>query len=128
MTSAQLDSFLHKFKNLWYAGFDARLAAGTHAGQAWVSIEVGLGHPQQVRNRNKNGPSRQRRRKRHEAARKEGKVELEGEQPIVVTEEVTANDVPVRETENVSENNLQNDGVENTPPPLHTLAIEPASA
>ena len=75
MSSSELDSFVLKFKSLWYAGIDAHLDVDTHAGQAWVGLRVGLGHPPGPLHRQppllkkKDSPSRQRRRARRAEAR-----------------------------------------------------------
>ena len=66
-----LDSFITKFKDLWRTGSHAKLTVTTHAGKAWVNLNVGLGRfptrphgdpeqgvPQQV------GNAKQRRRER----------------------------------------------------------------
>ena len=76
----ELDSFLHKFHQMWSAGHSAHLNLETHAGNAWVGLRVQLGHahghhhhqhhpqfPQS--NKNQESPSRQRRRARRTAAR-----------------------------------------------------------
>ena len=82
MAASELDSFIFKFKQLWHLGLDAHLNIDTHAGQAWVGLRVGLGHapgpllhhqlhehfPQNTR---KDSPSRQRRRARRAASRKQ---------------------------------------------------------
>ena len=69
---------------LWRSGQDAHLLEETHAGEAWVSLPVKLGHGQDHQHqdsvqphlpRNRNGPSRQRRRARRAAARQERAVE-----------------------------------------------------
>ena len=73
MTDAELDSFVSKFKQLCAAGLDAHLAAGSHAGKAWVSLRVGLGQPDKKADghrHQRNSPSRQRRRARREVARR----------------------------------------------------------
>ena len=70
----ELNSFILKFKHLWRSGQDAHLDMECHAGQAWVGIQVRLGHEpglQIPKNRDKNTPSRQRRRARRVAARGE---------------------------------------------------------
>ena len=76
---SELESFLTKFRGLWNSGFDAHLELESHAGQAWVSLRVRLGHaPGPVQhprhfahqNRTRNGPSRQRRRERRAEARR----------------------------------------------------------
>ena len=80
MDNLELDTFLQKFKQLWYSGLDANLDLHAHAGQAWVGLRVRLGHapgplhqppnfPEQRKARN--GPSRQRRRARREVSRQE---------------------------------------------------------
>ena len=78
MEPSELDSFLVKFKHLWQAGFEAKLSVESRAGQAWVVLQAGLGQAlpfqptvhQPHRQRNINGPARQRRRERLEAARR----------------------------------------------------------
>ena len=63
---------MSKFNQLLSAGLDAHLAAGAHAGQAWVSLRVGLGQPaarSHRRPKRNGGPSRDRRHAHHEAAR-----------------------------------------------------------
>ena len=74
MLSSELDSFVLKFKSLWYSGIDAHLDVETHAGQAWVGLRVGLGHPpglpQPYLLRKKDSPSKQRRRARRAEVRK----------------------------------------------------------
>ena len=74
MLSSELDSFVLKFKSLWYSGIDAHLDVETHAGQAWVGLRVGLGHPPGLPQphllRKKDSPSKQRRRARRAEARK----------------------------------------------------------
>ena len=73
-----------KFKSLWYSGIDAHLDVDTHAGQAWVGLRVGLGHPPHPHvQRKKESPSRHRRRARRAEARQLGAV-------VAGTEEVTA--------------------------------------
>ena len=44
MDNSELESFLTKFRCLWNFGFDAHLELDSHAGQAWVSLRVRLGH------------------------------------------------------------------------------------
>ena len=75
MSISELDSFILKFKSLWYSGIDAHLDVETHAGQAWVGLRVGLGHQpgplhHKVQPHKKQAsPSRQRRRARRVEAR-----------------------------------------------------------
>ena len=88
MLSSELDSFILKFKSLWYSGISAHLDVDTHAGQAWVGLRVGLGHghPPAVQphvQRKKESPSRHRRRARRAEARQLGAV-------VAGTEGVTA--------------------------------------
>ena len=72
-----MDSFVIKFKHLWNAGHDATLKVETHAGEAFVTLQVGLGRPPpppyhpvpQHHPRHHIGPARQRRRDRRAAAR-----------------------------------------------------------
>ena len=84
MRIKELDSFIGKLKQLWQSGEDAHLHVETPAGEAWVSLHVKLGHGQDHHHqhsvqphlpRNRNGPSRQRRRARRAAARQERSVE-----------------------------------------------------
>ena len=78
MEPSELDSFLVKFKYLWHSGLEAKLSVESHAGQAWVVLQAGLGQghalqppvPWPHHQRNRNGPAQQRRRTRREAARK----------------------------------------------------------
>ena len=73
----ELDSFVHKFHHLWRSGLTAHLNLETHAGEAWASIRVQLGHdpgrqhqqvhdPFQHRHR---GPAYYRRQAKRKAAR-----------------------------------------------------------
>ena len=89
MHPKELDSFIGKLKQLWQSGKDARLHVETHAGEAWASLHVKLGHGQGHQHqhkekphlpRNRNGPSRQRRRARRAAARQERAVEASADQ------------------------------------------------
>eukprot|EP00092_Neocalanus_flemingeri_P103491 GFUD01132446.1.p1 GENE.GFUD01132446.1~~GFUD01132446.1.p1 ORF type:complete len:470 (+),score=142.90 GFUD01132446.1:132-1412(+) len=74
---AQLESFIGKFRSLWFAGFDASLEVKAHAGEARVYLQVGLGqaHPPQPRQYRVPGPSRLRRRQRRAEARKQVAVQ-----------------------------------------------------
>ena len=79
VASAELNSFISKFYQLWDARYSAHLDIGTHAGQAWVGLRGKLEstyyrqemfHPPPPPNaRKKCGPSRLRRRNRRAAAR-----------------------------------------------------------
>ena len=78
---------MQKFKNLWESGFSAHLDLDTHSGQAWVGLCVRLGHHhlQQVQQprKTRNGPSRQRRQARREAAKKVNDEDAEHESEAV---------------------------------------------
>ena len=74
MAGNELDSFVRKFINLWQSGCDAKLQIESEAGNAYVSLRVGLGHDphghhQAVHHRG-GGTTRQRRSERREAERK----------------------------------------------------------
>ena len=76
MAANELDSFVYKFKNLWRTGQEAKLNVRTKAGNAWVKLSVGLGHPldlpppqQHVPRDVHDGNSRVRRRKKCAAER-----------------------------------------------------------
>ena len=75
----ELQSFVNKFVNLWKDGCDASLHVEARAGNAFVSLRVGLGeappHPPPYHHgyRHRDGgpsPSRQRRTEKREASRK----------------------------------------------------------
>ena len=73
---AEMNSFVGKFESLWKSGRDASLMFETHAGQACVTLRLGLGeHPhkqyQEQKLKKKVSPSQQRRRDRRAAARVE---------------------------------------------------------
>ena len=82
MLMTELDTFIQKFHQLWYAGYNAHLDLDTHGhdGLGWVSLRVQLGHvPGPLRNqvlptfsknwRKAESPSRQRRCARRTAER-----------------------------------------------------------
>ena len=82
MFVSELDTFVRKFKQLCFEGYEAHLNLESHAGKVWAGMHVQLGeargplHHQQHerpqlprRQQAANGPSRQRRRARREAAR-----------------------------------------------------------
>ena len=81
MLVTELDTFIQKFHQLWYAGYNAHLDLDTRAGVAWVGLRVQLGHvpgpfhhqvnPPFSKNLKKKteSPSRQRRRARRAAER-----------------------------------------------------------
>ena len=79
MSAKELNSFVHKFHQLWNAGYSAHLDLDTHAGRAWVGLRVQLGHapghvhhhlhhPFPQPHKKPDSPSRQRRRARRAAA------------------------------------------------------------
>ena len=81
MVVTELDTFVQKFHQLWNAGLNAHLNLDTHAGSAWVSLHVQLGHlpgpphlqphpPFYPVAKKVASPSRQRRQDRRAAARK----------------------------------------------------------
>ena len=43
-TSAELNSFIKKFHQLWNAGYTAHLDIGSNTGKAWVGLRVQLGY------------------------------------------------------------------------------------
>ena len=75
MAYRELNSFIHKFNQLWRSGKSAHLNIDTHAGEAWVGLRVRRGHApvhQEVyhnQSRTRDSPSRHRRRVRRAAAR-----------------------------------------------------------
>ena len=75
MHVTELDSFVHKFKQLWKAGHTAHLDLDTHAGNVWVGLRVQLGHTHQPSQpvppppHRYRGPSYQRRLAKRRAAR-----------------------------------------------------------
>ena len=80
MFVTELDTFLHKFHQLWSAGHSAHLNLETHAGKAWVGLHVQLGHvpghlhhqfhhPSPQYHKKQDSPSRQRCRARRTAAK-----------------------------------------------------------
>ena len=89
----ELDSFIYKFYQLWNSGVNAHLDIDTHAGEAWVGLRVRLGHapfPHHVNQfdlpRNRDSPSRQRRRVRRAAEREQGhhveQTDVEAEEAV----------------------------------------------
>lgn len=79
MHVSELDTFIDKFKQLWFCGLDAHLDVNTQAGHAWVGLHLRLGaappgpphfhlHQEQERPRHV-GPAQLRRRERRKAGR-----------------------------------------------------------
>ena len=72
MAADELNSFVFKFKNLWRNGQEATLNVRSKAGNAWVELSVGLGHPLDLPppplyNNYHQGNSRDRRQNRRKA-------------------------------------------------------------
>ena len=44
MFVTELDSFVQKFHQLWKSGLNAHLDLDTHAGNAWVGLQVQFGN------------------------------------------------------------------------------------
>ena len=110
MIPHEIESFVGKFRSLWLLGQNAELKMSTKNGQAWISLNLGLGdfpssHQPMAASRPpyqptfqpsppNNSPSRQRRRARRLVARESA---LTGETTQTAVEyEVLAN---VEETE-----------------------------
>ena len=85
MFVTELDSFVHKFHQLWNAGYNAHLDLDTHAGHAWVGLRVQLGQvpgplhhqvpPFSNIQKKTESSSRQRRHARRAAERKAAALE-----------------------------------------------------
>ena len=94
MVVTELDSFIHKFHQLWKDGFKAHLDLDTHAGIAWIGLRVQLGHqvpgttPHHPVHIHKRDSSRQRRRARRLAAREQVNNEVAEEAISIPEEEV----------------------------------------
>ena len=71
MAHNEIDSFILKFRNLWQAGWNAKLSLESISGKIEVNLSVELGDAP-VCQRPKTSPSRQRRRARRAAARDVG--------------------------------------------------------
>jgi len=77
MHISELETFIIKFKQLWFCGLDAHLDVNPQAGQAWVGLHLGEAppgpphfHPHQEKEKRRQvGPSQQRRHKCREAER-----------------------------------------------------------
>ena len=44
ISATELDTFIWKFHQLWNAGLNAHLNVKTHAGNAWLTLHLDLGH------------------------------------------------------------------------------------
>ena len=78
MATVEINSFVSKFVNLWKSGLDASLKLESHAGQASLSISLGLGSFHETDEIEKKpyiakkvSPSRARRRKKRAKARQD---------------------------------------------------------
>ena len=115
MQVTELDSFIDKFKSLWNAGLEAHLDIDTQAGQAWVGLRLSLGHPPGPHHQlpphiQRNSPSRQRRRERRAAARKESAEKVAQKQTAEeVVEKDATRTVNVAEKVAASPNNNEGD-------------------
>ena len=98
MLVSELDTFVKKFHQLWNDGFTAHLDLDTQAGNAWVGLRVQLGqvpgpphhwqvhpYPEEV-HRNRESPSRQRRRARRAAAKAANTNESDAAEPVEAVE------------------------------------------
>ena len=104
----EVNSIMWKFCSLWKSGWDANLSLETHAGQACVSLRVGLGfyeerqiQPKIIPSKKKLSPSRNRRRERRAAAAAEKLVNKERDKVADIiceeTEEVVKNGCDIKE-------------------------------
>ena len=101
---SEVNSFVVKFMNLWHTGRDACLRLETQAGEACVTLRLGLGkHPHQQQLNKKVSPSRERRRDRRAAARLvsaenvEPNANLEKAEEAFDEEHATENDASAKE-------------------------------
>lgn len=75
---SEVDSFIGKFKYLWHSGRSASLTINSEAGKVRVTLSVEVDeapHLPAHHQRSRNGPAKQRRRLRREAARENAKAE-----------------------------------------------------
>ena len=117
----ELDKFVRKFVSLWQSGCEASLHVESKAGNAFVSLQLGLGQaqPHLAKGQHVGGcrggsPSKQRRKERREAERQEraraeeadavGKVsdtsKLNAEKAEIKMEESVAEEVNLDDPEN----------------------------
>ena len=104
MAHKELDSSFLKFKNLWQAGWNAKLSLKSNEEKAEAHLSVEL-EDAPVIQKSRNGPSRQRRRERRAAARKAEKATERVNVDTIVA--VEASNVPTVE-ENVANSNVEN--------------------
>ena len=125
MAVRELDTFVQKFKQLWYSGLTAHLDLDTHAGQAWVGLRARLGHapgPLHIPSRipsprkTRDGPSRQRRRARRATSRQEEEAE----------EATQGNEMKSAENaeQNIENRTDRNEAEEALAEPAETAALE----
>ena len=116
----ELESFIRKFHQLWSAGHSAHLDVDTYAGGAWVGLRVRLAdapgpptHFHQYRNRNT--PSRQRRRMRRAAAREVHAAEASEEAvaEVAANEEIAVDALRTVEQTGTDKANSVEDSIEN---------------
>ena len=99
--ASELDSFVRKFRILWQSGCDAKLHVQSEAGNAFVTLSVGLGqvppgHKHHVVHHRGGGPARQRRKVRRKAERQAAEEAVKDAKNVKTSE--------VDEKEDVTEN------------------------
>ena len=113
MVRVELDSFYVKFKHLLHAEKDATLTLKSEAGRAFVTLSLDLGHVHsgqgEVPREPRNGPSRQRRREKREAARAAEKkaAENSGTLPAVEADKELEPEENVEETSPVEKSDAE---------------------
>ena len=104
MVQVELDSIYVKFKHLLHAEKDATLTLKSEAGRSFVTLSLDLGHVHsgqgEVPRGSGNGPSSQRWREKHEAARAETvEDEMEVESEWIVDETSPVENSDTEETQ-----------------------------
>ena len=134
MVPAEIESFVGKFRRLWHSGHDAQLTMSTKHGQAWISLNLGLGYspppPRQPRVspphyqpppssspsfRSRSSPSRTRRRARRLADRETAPTDIVNETLQAVSEEeafANANEILQTATEEEAFTHLRDEKIE----------------
>ena len=138
MGPSELESFVVKFKSLWLTGQEAHLHVNSQKGQAWVTLSLGLGSPPPPPSPPfrplRNGPSRQRRCARRQAAREDAAEKADtAAQNIEVTtaphtrEPEQAVEPPAEKAKAAENADTAAENVEVTTPPTRQAeqAIEP---
>ena len=105
MLVTELDSFVQKFHQLWNAGLNAHLELDAHAGNAWVSLHLQLGHaPGPLHPRPAPtlvpGGARIRRREKRAAARKQAEEAKKAAEQNEKTSEIAEKAKDMSKTEN----------------------------